>query len=87
GEKGEQQPKGEQGKDTKPSAPKAPEKAPTPKAPEKSTQSKAPASKSAPAAQKSTLPATGETNHPFFTLAALSVIASAGLLTLKRKKS
>ncbi|HEL0024140.1 TPA: LPXTG cell wall anchor domain-containing protein, partial [Streptococcus equi subsp. zooepidemicus] len=86
-------PKGEQGKDTKPSAPKAPEKAPAPKAPEKSTQPKAPAPQSAPSksaaptSKKAVLPATGETNHPFFTLAALSVIASADLLTLKRKKS
>ncbi|HEL0019624.1 TPA: LPXTG cell wall anchor domain-containing protein, partial [Streptococcus equi subsp. zooepidemicus] len=86
-------PKGEQGKDTKPSAPKAPEKAPTPKAPEKSTQPKAPAPKSAPSksasstGQKAVLPATGEASHPFFSLAALSVITSAGLLTLKRKRS
>ncbi|HEL0028849.1 TPA: LPXTG cell wall anchor domain-containing protein, partial [Streptococcus equi subsp. zooepidemicus] len=95
-EKGEQKPKGDQGKDTKPSAPKAPEKAPAPKAPKASEQSaspKVPALKSAPSksasptGQKAVLPATGEASHPFFSLAALSVIASAGLLTLKRKKS
>ncbi|HEL0414660.1 TPA: LPXTG cell wall anchor domain-containing protein, partial [Streptococcus equi subsp. zooepidemicus] len=89
-------PKGDQGKDTKPSAPKAPEKTPAPKAPKASGQSsspKAPAPKSAPSksvsptGQKAVLPATGEASHPFFSLAALSVIASAGLLTLKRKKS
>ncbi|HEK9384573.1 TPA: LPXTG cell wall anchor domain-containing protein, partial [Streptococcus equi subsp. equi] len=98
---GEQQPKGDQGKDTKPSVPKAPEspkmpekpqapeKAPAPKAPKASEQSaspKAPAPQSTPS-KKAVLPATGEASHPFFSLAALSVIASAGLLTLKRKKS
>ncbi|HEL1351811.1 TPA: LPXTG cell wall anchor domain-containing protein [Streptococcus equi subsp. zooepidemicus] len=84
--------KGDQDKDTKPSVPKAPEKTPDPKAPKASEQQlaspKAPAPQSAPnkAAKQATLPATGETSYPFLTLAALSVIASAGLLTLKEKK-
>ncbi|HEL0684237.1 TPA: LPXTG cell wall anchor domain-containing protein, partial [Streptococcus equi subsp. zooepidemicus] len=86
----EQSPKGDQGKGTKPSAPKTPEKSPAPKAPKASEQAanpKASAPKSAaPSAQKAALPATGEINHPFFTLAALSVIASVGVLTLKGKK-
>ncbi|HEL1334799.1 TPA: LPXTG cell wall anchor domain-containing protein [Streptococcus equi subsp. zooepidemicus] len=69
--------KGQHGKDSKPSAPKAPEKSPAPKATPKAM---------APAAQKAALPATGEANNPFFTIAALSVIASAGVLTLKGKK-
>ncbi|HEL0795963.1 LPXTG cell wall anchor domain-containing protein, partial [Streptococcus equi] len=70
---GEHGHKGHHGKDAKPSAPKA--------------DSKSTAKAMAPAAQKGTLPATGETNHPFFTLAALGVIASAGMLTLKGKKN
>src|SRR3712207_1979103 len=84
--------KGDQDKDTKPSVPKAPGKAPDPKAPKASEQQsaspKAPAPQSAPnkAAKQATLPATGETSYPFLTLAALSVIASAGLLTLKEDR-
>ncbi|KED04538.1 collagen-like protein SclZ.2 [Streptococcus equi subsp. ruminatorum CECT 5772] len=79
-----------------PEKPQVPEKAPAPKAPKASEQSASPKalapqstpSKSvAPTSKKAVLPATGEASHPFFSLAALSVIASAGLLTLKRKKS
>ncbi|HEK9992872.1 TPA: LPXTG cell wall anchor domain-containing protein [Streptococcus equi subsp. zooepidemicus] len=86
GERGDQRPNSDQEKGSKPSAPKAPEKAPAPKAPralEKSAHTK----KSVSSAQKGILPATGETNHPFFTLAALSIIASAGRLALKEKKN
>ncbi|HEL0711526.1 TPA: LPXTG cell wall anchor domain-containing protein, partial [Streptococcus equi subsp. zooepidemicus] len=86
GERGDQRPNSDQEKGSKPSAPKAPEKAPAPKAPralEKSAHTK----KSVSSAQKGILPATGETNHSFFTLAALSIIASAGRLALKEKKN
>ncbi|HEL0711469.1 TPA: LPXTG cell wall anchor domain-containing protein, partial [Streptococcus equi subsp. zooepidemicus] len=92
-----QQPKGDQGKDIKPSAPKAPEQSPAPQAPksleQQSASPKVPAPKSAPSksaaptSKKAVLPATGEASHPFFSLAALGVIASAGLLTLKRKNN
>ncbi|HEK9074522.1 TPA: LPXTG cell wall anchor domain-containing protein [Streptococcus equi subsp. zooepidemicus] len=97
GEQGQRGEKGEQGKDTKPSAPKAPEQSPAPQAPksleQQSASPKVPAPKSAPSksaaptSKKAVLPATGEASHPFFSLAALSVIASAGLLTLKRKNN
>ncbi|KIS10280.1 cell surface-anchored protein SclH [Streptococcus equi subsp. zooepidemicus Sz16] len=79
-----------------PKAPETPEQSPAPQAPKSSEQPaspKAPAPQSAPnksgapATQKGTLPATGEANHPFFTLAALSVIASAGVLGLKKKQN
>src|SRR3712207_2580582 len=71
------------------------EKTPAPEAPKASEQlagPKAPAPKSAPSksasptGQKAVLPATGEASHPFFTLAAVSVIASAGVLGLKKKQ-
>ncbi|HEL0016483.1 LPXTG cell wall anchor domain-containing protein [Streptococcus equi] len=79
----------------KPETPKVPEKTPAPEAPKASEQlagPKAPAPKSAPSksasptGQKAVLPATGEASHPFFTLAAVSVIASAGVLSLKKKQ-
>ncbi|HEK9990077.1 TPA: LPXTG cell wall anchor domain-containing protein [Streptococcus equi subsp. zooepidemicus] len=75
-----------------PKAPETPEKKEQPQALKEPETPKAPAPQSAPnksaapAAQKGTLPATGEANHPFFTLAALSVIASAGVLGLKKKQ-
>ncbi|HEL0089239.1 TPA: LPXTG cell wall anchor domain-containing protein, partial [Streptococcus equi subsp. zooepidemicus] len=76
--------KGDQGKDTKPSVPKASEQSASPKAPAPQS---APSKSATPTSKKAVLPATGEASHPFFSLAALSVIASAGLLNLKRKKS
>ncbi|HEL0624307.1 TPA: LPXTG cell wall anchor domain-containing protein [Streptococcus equi subsp. zooepidemicus] len=86
GERGDQRPNSDQEKGSKPSAPKAPEKAPAPKAP-RALEKSAHIKKSVSSAQKGILPATGETNHSFFTLAALSIIASAGRLALKEKKN
>ncbi|HEL0197594.1 TPA: LPXTG cell wall anchor domain-containing protein, partial [Streptococcus equi subsp. zooepidemicus] len=40
-----------------------------------------------PAVQKAALPLTGDASHPFFTVAALGVIASAGVLALTGKKN
>ncbi|HEL0016461.1 TPA: LPXTG cell wall anchor domain-containing protein [Streptococcus equi subsp. zooepidemicus] len=61
-------------------APKAPEQIPAPQAPSTATKMVSRPQKAA------ALPATGETSNPFFSLAALSIIASAGMLTLKEKK-
>lgn len=82
GEVGPQGPKGEQGQESKPDmpAPKAPEQIPAPQAPSTATKMVSRPQKAA------ALPATGETSNPFFSLAALSIIASAGMLTLKEKK-
>lgn len=85
GEVGPQGPdssQGEQGQESKPDmpAPKAPEQIPAPQAPSTATKMVSRPQKAA------ALPATGETSNPFFSLAALSIIASAGMLTLKEKK-
>ncbi|HEL1039087.1 TPA: LPXTG cell wall anchor domain-containing protein [Streptococcus equi subsp. zooepidemicus] len=82
GDQGEVGPQGEQGQESKPDmpAPKAPEQIPAPQAPSTATKMVSRPQKAA------ALPATGETSNPFFSLAALSIIASAGMLTLKEKK-
>ncbi|HEL0247596.1 TPA: LPXTG cell wall anchor domain-containing protein, partial [Streptococcus equi subsp. zooepidemicus] len=80
--RGEQSPKKEPEKDTKPSLPKAPDNMPAPKAPEKKSP-KGSAPKSAP---KASLPSTGDTSQSFVA-AALGLIASVGLLVFKRKKN
>ncbi|HEL0024991.1 TPA: LPXTG cell wall anchor domain-containing protein, partial [Streptococcus equi subsp. zooepidemicus] len=40
-----------------------------------------------PAVHKAALPLTGDASHPFFTVAALGVIASAGVLAFTGKKN
>ncbi|HEL0756330.1 TPA: LPXTG cell wall anchor domain-containing protein [Streptococcus equi subsp. zooepidemicus] len=82
GPQGPDSPQGEQGQESKPDmpAPKAPEQIPAPQAPSTATKMVSRSQKAA------ALPATGETSNPFFSLAALSIIASAGMLTLKEKK-
>lgn len=82
GDQGEVGPQGEQGQESKPDmpAPKAPEQIPAPQAPSTATKMVSRPQKAA------ALPATGETSNPFFSLAGLSIIASAGMLTLKEKK-
>ncbi|HEL0443371.1 TPA: LPXTG cell wall anchor domain-containing protein [Streptococcus equi subsp. zooepidemicus] len=82
GPQGPDSPQGEQGQESKPDmpAPKAPEQIPAPQAPSTATKMVSRPQKAA------ALPATGETSNPFFSLAALSIIASAGMLTLKEKK-
>ncbi|HEL1221185.1 TPA: LPXTG cell wall anchor domain-containing protein [Streptococcus equi subsp. zooepidemicus] len=82
GPQGPDSPQGDQGQESKPNmpAPKAPEQIPAPQAPSTATKMVSRPQKAA------ALPATGETSNPFFSLAALSIIASAGMLTLKEKK-